>query len=698
MKLTQPKNILYSPYFLAFILSFIIVLFLPDLFLKYKVEVVNKGQTKHKDEIIYYSDLDGDGNSEKIKSFISGQDHYCIQVSDHEGGHIDQWNFTQKLPGYEERLIAGDYNRDGQKEIYTLSQKQDSLFLYGIIPVEEGEYTIKRRFITLLNSIDNKIRYSITDFNLVNLNNDSLKELVFGIHSGSSLQPRSICIYNIPEDSLIMSPLSGSVIGDLKFIDLKGNGYLEIIGGMGAAGNIHNSTGIPYSDYSAWLMVFDRKLNHLFEPKEFPGFHTSLSVQPYKINGNNLILALYTHTGSKDNYPVLTLYNYNGEIIAQNKFPKSPKYKSYLLKDNKKGFWIINEHGAMQKIDKNLLVAKTLDFETEITPQPIILDIDGDTKPEYIFYKRDNRNAIVFREGFVDPIEFELPGIKGRRSQSIIKSLEEQPKLYLQNGNDFAIYQYGYNYLYLLRFPVYLGIYVSILLLILLIRKLQRIQIRDKLLLQNQISELQLKTINNQLNPHFTLNAFNSIASLLKKEKGDIAYNYFIKFSNLVKSNLLSADQISVSIDDELKMVKNYLDIQKLRFKNSFKYDIKIDTNVDTNWKIPKMTIQNYIENAVKHGFKNKKSDGLLQININRKNNHISITISDNGDGRKKASETETGSTGMGMMVMNQYFTLLNKYNSVKINQEIVDLYDNDGKAAGTEVILEIPINMKCNY
>ncbi len=222
-------------------------------------------------------------------------------------------------------------------------------------------------------------------------------------------------------------------------------------------------------------------------------------------------------------------------------------------------------------------------------------------------------------------------------------------------------------------------------------------QLRDKLLLQNQISELQLKTINNQLNPHFTLNAFNSIASLLKKEKGDTAYDYFIKFSNLVKSNLLSADQISRTIEEELNMVRNYLDIQKLRFEDRFIYDISINDNVDTKWKIPKMTIQNYIENAVKHGLKDKKSDGLLQIDISKNNNHISIHITDNGVGRKRASKTKTDSTGMGMLVMNHYFTLLNKYNSVKIKQEIVDLYDEKGNPAGTKVILEIPINIKYN-
>ncbi len=391
------------------------------------------------------------------------------------------------------------------------------------------------------------------------------------------------------------------------------------------------------------------------------------------------------------------LYNYKGDVIAQNKFSKSPKYEAGIIKDGKSGYWIINDHGVARKIGKDLQIVKTLSFETEIFQKPLILDIDGDTKQEYIFMKRNSQNGIVFREGFTKPVEFELPGGHGTNSHSIIETAGKPPQLYLQKGNNFAIYKYGYNYLYPLRYPVYLGIYLAVLLIILLIRKLQQMQIRDKLLLQNRISELQLKTINNQLNPHFTLNAFNSIASLLKREKGDVAYNYFIKFSNLVKSNLLSADQISRTIEEELSMVTDYLDIQVLRFENRFKYEIEVDKDVDPKWKIPKMTIQNYIENAVKHGLKHKQSGGLLKINIERKNNHISIQITDNGIGRAEASKLNSGSTGMGMQVMDHYFSLLNKYNSVKIKQQITDLYDENGNPAGTKVVVEIPVNIKYN-
>jgi len=64
-------------------------------------------------------------------------------VLDQEGGLIDQWNFTKELPGLGERLICGDIDGDGLKEVFTLSQEKDSLFLYCTEPVEKGKYLIR---------------------------------------------------------------------------------------------------------------------------------------------------------------------------------------------------------------------------------------------------------------------------------------------------------------------------------------------------------------------------------------------------------------------------------------------------------------------------------------------------------------------------------------------------------------------------
>ena len=671
------------------------------MFSKYDVKLIKEGKTKYQDEIIYYFDLDGDGNSDKILSFLAPQEFHCVQVFDHDGGVIDQWNLNGILPGKNRRLIVGNYNDDNISEIYTFSQSGDSVLLSAFTPVEKGTYFIKNRFVSTVDEIDGRIEYGINELSLTDLNNDGFNELVFSIASGFSLQPRKIFIYDIMGDSLMSSPKSGNVMGDLKFVDFNHDGYKEIIGNMGAAGNIQDSIDIQYSDYSAWLMVFDHKLNFLFSPLEFPGFKSCVLVQPYSNESKASMMVLFNHEGSKENKPCLYTLNTSGIVIKEKALPFSNKISRYLLKSEEQPYryYIIDQNGIIQRINQDLELGTIIDLETSIYPKPFAtLDLDGDHVSEYLLNETNQKSSIITRNDFSDPVKIDFPSKNiGHISNADLIKVNNQTHLFYQRGQDFYIYKYGFNRLHLLKYPIYLGIFLLTFLLILLIRKIQQIQISEKLELQNDITQLQLKTINNQLDPHFTFNAFNAIASLLKKEKGEIAYDYFIKFSNLVRSNLLSADKISRSLEEEVQMVKNYLDIQKLRMNSMFDYKFNIDQNLDTNIKIPKMTIQNYAENAVKHGLKNRGEDGLLIINIKQNSGHLAISIEDNGIGRKATQGIENDSTGLGLSMMQQYFNLLNQYNSIKIQHKIIDLYDDRGKATGTKVILNIPLNINYN-
>lgn len=283
MKILQPKYFLYSPYFLAFIISIIIILFLPDLFSKYKIEVITKGKTVNDNEIISYDDLDFDGNSERICTFSNTQKHFCFQVFDYQGGVIDQWNLNGIIPKIGKHFIASDYNEDGIKEIFTFCQSGDSIFLYAFEPIPKGQYFIKHRFISVIDKVNGITDYKIGEMNVINLDTTQRKSLVFIIAGGFSLQPRKIFIYDIFEDTLISSTESGSIITNLIFTDLKYNGSFEIAGNANASGNYSDTANIPFGDNSAWLMVFDKNLDYLFDPIEFPGFHTVVQPVPFKL-------------------------------------------------------------------------------------------------------------------------------------------------------------------------------------------------------------------------------------------------------------------------------------------------------------------------------------------------------------------------------------------------------------------------------
>jgi sensor histidine kinase YesM len=215
----------------------------------------------------------------------------------------------------------------------------------------------------------------------------------------------------------------------------------------------------------------------------------------------------------------------------------------------------------------------------------------------------------------------------------------------------------------------------------------------EKIETEKKITELQLNTIRGQIDPHFTFNVINSIASVIYKEDKESAMKMFNKFSNLLRVVITSSAKTYRSIDDEISFVKNYLEIEKFRFKDKFEYSITLDKNVDKYKNIPKMVIQTHVENAIKHGLMHKEKEGKLSISIKCNDNENIIIIEDNGIGREKAKHLSTKSTGIGLKIINSYYDLFNKYNKEKIIQEIIDLEDVSDNSSGTKIIIKIPLN-----
>ena len=233
---------------------------------------------------------------------------------------------------------------------------------------------------------------------------------------------------------------------------------------------------------------------------------------------------------------------------------------------------------------------------------------------------------------------------------------------------------------------------IFILILFIVIRQILISQ-KKKALAEKEKIELQLKTIKNQIDPHFAFNAINMIGSLVYKNDPDTVYDYFSRFAKLIRSTLQDSAKIARPLKDEIEFVNNYVEIQKTRFKGKFNYEIRIMESIDMNIQVPKMIIQTYVENAIKHGLMHKKSKGSLVIDITQISRQIKIEITDDGIGRKKAEGLSKSGTKKGMQIVQQIFSMYNKLNKHQIRQEIIDLYDNHKKACGTTVVLTIDVN-----
>ncbi len=207
---------------------------------------------------------------------------------------------------------------------------------------------------------------------------------------------------------------------------------------------------------------------------------------------------------------------------------------------------------------------------------------------------------------------------------------------------------------------------------------------------QAESYRLQLNSVIRQFDPHFTFNAVSSVGSLIMKGEKEKAYEYFIKLSGLLRSVLTDSSSLLKPLSEEIEFVTRYCELQKLRFGKRFDYEIKVDQNVEGGITVPKMIIQSFAENAVKHGLENKKGNGRIVIEINKTGRGIEITVKDNGIGRKAATELMTGGIGMGLKNIASLIETVNRFNNEKITFELTDLFE-EGEPSGTMVRIFLP-------
>lgn len=228
----------------------------------------------------------------------------------------------------------------------------------------------------------------------------------------------------------------------------------------------------------------------------------------------------------------------------------------------------------------------------------------------------------------------------------------------------------------------------SVLITWLIMKDIHRKKVeKDKL--QSRLSQLYLTSALKQFDPHFTFNVLSSVGSLIMSGEKETAYEYLLKLSGLLRSVLNDGNAIIKPLSEELDFVTKYCEVQKLRFGNRINWKINIGQGVNLDRVIPKMTIQIFVENAIKHGLENKKEGGSLDICLKNTDSNIEITISDNGVGREAAAKINRGGSGNGIRIINELFEHTNKRNIDKAVIEIIDI--KDVIPLGTMVKIRIP-------
>lgn len=215
---------------------------------------------------------------------------------------------------------------------------------------------------------------------------------------------------------------------------------------------------------------------------------------------------------------------------------------------------------------------------------------------------------------------------------------------------------------------------------------------------QEELRQSQLASLKAQMNPHFMFNALNSIQEFIVLNEKKSANRYMGKFADLMRMILDQSNHESVSLEDEIKMIQLYLELEALRFENDFSYILDVDPDIDTMYTfIPAMIVQPYIENAIKHGLLHKHGKKELLVQFRQPDSgYLYCQIKDNGIGRKRSLEIngmrQKKYTSFATGATQKRLELLNQGKKEQIVVAYKDYDPNSEEESGTEVNLKIPL------
>lgn len=203
--------------------------------------------------------------------------------------------------------------------------------------------------------------------------------------------------------------------------------------------------------------------------------------------------------------------------------------------------------------------------------------------------------------------------------------------------------------------------------------------------------ELEQRFLRSQLNPHFISNALVAVQSYLLENNTDLAVSYLSKYTRLMREILENSRKEFISVEDELMMLNDYLEINRLRLSDSFTYEIIVDEAIDEEEDmIPPMFIQPFVENAIEHGLSPEKH-GNIWIELKKVNSTIQVTIKDNGGGLDLISEKQSDKQSLSTSIIQERMQLFNRSLVNKIELLMKNWPGESGEVGGTLVELQIP-------
>ena len=702
-------NILINPFIISVPIAVFVIFLLPSYFSKYKLDLVKQEKTGISK--IYYHDIDHDSLSECFYLGYEKENYTfpclkCWTDISINGDKVllDQYNAKRKwLPKH--NILFADFDDDKVDEVYFFEYCSDSLFLKGIDPMGRRKVFLDS-FIAKVKFENDIPDFFITYGGFFDLNNNGYKEIIFCIQAGLSKEPRAIYAYDIKNNTLNVNDVKYASIYEPVVKKARTSGFI-ITASCSTPENVPEPFENFYCDSISRLFAFNEKLELLFTPIEQHRRKSNVITTVIEEGHEIFIYAIFNGETNNDT-SWLIKYNTKGKEI-----------KRQALYNRNYRFLVFE---SIDKCELNLYNGST-NIYFRVTPelefinkqQDVMLgeridqvDLNSDYEIELISYKPKMSQLFIYQKGFRHPVIIDFPKLNELDLQlSKCNFKDQKTNLYIQSNGIGRHYLFLKNDLYYFKYPFYFGIYFLISFFLYFLLKIQKQNLRKKFEQEKRMTELELLTIKNQIDPHFTFNAINTLSSFFYEGDKKTAHEFLVDFSTLIRNTLNNSKKISIPLKDEIEFVENYLKLQQFRYVDKFDFSIQIDKKVDLNTMVPRMIILTFVENAVKHGLVNKDGKGNLNIAIHpiltthamtsshRMNEpaRLQIDITDDGIGLKKSKQVlnyKKISTGHGHKIIRQIVEMYNRLNKTEVEFEISDILNNDGISSGTKVVITL--------
>jgi two-component sensor histidine kinase len=386
--------------------------------------------------------------------------------------------------------------------------------------------------------------------------------------------------------------------------------------------------------------------------------------------------------GLSDAYYILAL-----DLLKRKEYKKSESYFYKALEDRsnimERAVFNIYSSLVNLKIKKEEYSEAKLFIDT-CKSLPISKELDGPlmiAELEYYLYKGigDSAKALIAHENLMKETKIILENAQNK----LINDLETKYQSELKEEKIAKLnQQQEIDRLQIRSLFGFAG--VTILAIIVIIFFYRQSTIKSKL----KVIETEQRLNRARMDPHFFFNALSSLQGLVNDDKRKKeASDYVSNFSKIMRQSLESTYIETLSIEDEIDFLKNYLELQKLRTGNKFNYNFVYDKDLEINeLLIPSMILQPFIENSIEHGFVNKEQGGFITIGFATKENNIVVSIVDNGIGLGSNTKNKNHTSRAIQIIKDRLYLLNQKH---KTNATFVV---EENLSGGTKVEIVLPI------